>query len=86
MMSLYDYLGHAAGMQLGEEVAKKAKEMNITMSSREISNPKYTGKVTLYPEKFLDMYFLKEESEDLKDTIWNDSNKNGRNLGRDFGF
>ena len=32
------------------------------------------------------MYFLKEESEDLKDTIWNDSNKNGRNLGRDFGF
>ncbi len=24
--------------------------------------------------------------EELKNTIWNDSNKNGRNLGRDFGF
>ena len=24
MMSLYDYLGRAAGMELGEQVAKKA--------------------------------------------------------------
>ena len=65
MMSLYDYLGHAAGLELGEQVAKKAKEMNTTMSSREISNPKYTGKVTLYPEKFLNEYFKVEETDDL---------------------
>ena len=57
MMSLYDYLGHAAGMQLGEEVARVAIKEGIKMSSREVSNSKYTGKVMLYPEEFLEKYF-----------------------------
>ncbi len=57
MMSLYDYLGHAAGLQLGEQVAKKAAGLGVKMETREISNPKYTGKVMLYPEKFLNEYF-----------------------------
>ena len=57
MMSLYDYLGHAAGMQLGEEVARVAIKEGIKMDSREVSNPKYTGKVMLYPEEFLEKYF-----------------------------
>ena len=57
MMSLYDYLGHAAGMQLGEQVAKKATSMGVKIETREISNPKYTGSVMLYPEGFLNEYF-----------------------------
>ncbi len=57
MMSLYDYLGRAAGMELGEQVAKVAIKEGIQMSSREVSNSKYTGKVTLYPEEFLEKYF-----------------------------
>jgi hypothetical protein len=57
MMSLYDYLGHAAGTQLGEQVAKKATAMGVKMDTREVSNPKYTGKVMLYPEVFLTEYF-----------------------------
>ena len=57
MMSLYDYLGHAAGMQLGEQVAKKATAMGIKMDTREVSNPGYKGKVMLYPEGFLNEYF-----------------------------
>jgi hypothetical protein len=57
MMSLYDYLGRAAGMELGEQVAKVAIKEGIQMSSREVSNSKYTGKVTLYPEEFLKLYF-----------------------------
>ena len=57
MMSLYDYLGHAAGMQLGEQVAKKATSIGVKIETREISNPKYTGKVMLYPEEFLKLYF-----------------------------
>jgi hypothetical protein len=57
MMSLYDYLGHAAGPVLGEQVAKKATSMGIKMETREISNPRYTGKVMLYPEGFLNEYF-----------------------------
>ena len=59
MMSLYDYLGRAAGMELGEQVAKKATAMGVKMDTREISNPRYTGKVTLYPEGFLNEYFNK---------------------------
>jgi hypothetical protein len=57
MMSLYDYLGRAAGAELGEQVAKKATAMGVKMDTREVSNPKYTGKVMLYPEKFLNEYF-----------------------------
>jgi len=57
MMSLYDYLGHAAGTQLGEQVAKKATSMGVKIDTREVSNPKYTGNVMLYPEGFLNEYF-----------------------------
>jgi hypothetical protein len=57
MMSLYDYLGHAAGTELGEQVAKRATSMGVKMDTREISNPRYTGKVMLYPEGFLNEYF-----------------------------
>jgi ribosomal protein L18 len=57
MMSLYDYLGHAAGAELGEQVAKRATSMGVKMDTREVSNPKYTGKVMLYPEGFLNEYF-----------------------------
>ena len=56
-LSLYDYLGHAAGVELGERVYKAATRKDIKMMSREISNAKYTGKVTLYPEMFLREYF-----------------------------
>jgi hypothetical protein len=58
-MSLYDYLGHAAGRALGEEVAKEATKQNIKLSKRDISNPSYKGIVYLYPESFLKKYFSK---------------------------
>ena len=57
MMSLYDYLGHAAGMQLGDQVAKVATNVGVKMDTRYVSNTKYTGNVTLYPEEFLKLYF-----------------------------
>ena len=59
MMSLYDYLGHAAGMQLGDQVAKVATNVGVKMDTRYVSNTKYTGNVTLYPEEFLKLYFQK---------------------------
>ena len=61
MLSLYDYLGKRAGEELGGEVTKAAKAhpKHIQLSSREISNPVYSGKVTLYPKWFLDEYFGK---------------------------
>jgi hypothetical protein len=57
MMSLFDYLGHAAGKDLGKNVALYAAEKNILPQTRHVSNKKYTGQVMLYPKHFLDNYF-----------------------------
>ena len=55
--SLYKYLGKAAGNELGAEVAAAARTQDIKTSTHEINNPKFTGKVLLYPVSFLDSYF-----------------------------
>jgi hypothetical protein len=65
MMSLYDYLGKPAGSDLGKQVYLSAVRKNITVELREISNPKYTGNVMLYPESFLKEYFKPKSKEDL---------------------
>ena len=57
LYSLYDYLGRAAGPKLGDEVFKKASMKKIKYSTREIANPKYVGKVIIYPISFLNEYF-----------------------------
>lgn len=56
-LSLYDYLGKPAGKELGGKVAHAAHEAKIPTQERQISNPKYTGPVYLYPKDFLDFYF-----------------------------
>jgi hypothetical protein len=56
-ISLYDHLGHAAGRVLGKQVAEYAALKKIPHEIRHVSNPKYTGEVTLYPIEFLDEYF-----------------------------
>ena len=57
MMSLYDYLGHAAGSELGKQVASAAARAGVKHQVREVSNPVYKGPVMLYPKSFLDLYF-----------------------------
>ena len=57
MISLYDYLGHAAGPELGQEVATAARKAGVRGEIREVSNPKYKGPVMLWPTAFLDLYF-----------------------------
>ena len=57
MKSLYDYLGHAAGSELGQEVATAARKAGVKGEIREVSNPKYKGPVMLWPTAFLDLYF-----------------------------
>ncbi len=56
-MSLYDFLGRAAGGKLGKEVANEAAKQKIKLETREINNPAYQGIVYLYPEAFLKEYF-----------------------------
>tara|TARA_Y100001963_G_scaffold117384_1_gene163314 strand:- start:274 stop:597 length:324 start_codon:yes stop_codon:yes gene_type:complete len=57
MKSLYDYLGHAAGSELGQQVATAARKAGVKGEIREVSNPKYKGPVMLWPKAFLDLYF-----------------------------
>jgi hypothetical protein len=64
LISLYDYLGYAAGTALGENVYKTAKKLKENMETREVSNTRYKGKVMLYRKEFLEEYFrLKQEAE-----------------------
>lgn len=58
-VSLYDYLGHAAGGELGKQVAEMAASMGIEIKTRTISIPTYKGTICLYPETFLALYFKK---------------------------
>ena len=65
LMSLYDYLGRAAGIKLGREVNETAQRRSIPINTRQVSNPKYEGIVSLYPKWFLDEYFGKEDDDEL---------------------
>ena len=56
-ISLYDYLGHAAGADLGQQVAYAAAKVGVVTETRQVSNPVYKGPVMLYPKSFLDLYF-----------------------------
>jgi hypothetical protein len=57
LLSLYNYLGRAAGKSLGGEVFRTAMALKETVEERAISNPAYTGNVHLYRREFLDEYF-----------------------------
>jgi hypothetical protein len=57
LLSLYDYLGRAAGKSLGGEVFRTAMALKETVEERSISNRAYTGNVHLYRREFLDEYF-----------------------------
>ncbi len=57
ILSLYDYLGKAAGKELGAAVNNFAKANKIPVAIKEVSNPKYKGKIMMYPKSFLEVYF-----------------------------
>lgn len=57
MVSLYDYLGRAAGKALGWAVAKRASEFKAHVESRYIENKVYKGRVNLYERRLLEAFF-----------------------------
>ena len=64
--SLYEYLGKAAGKDLGCEVVKSSIKHKQKYVKQEVSNPVFKGKVFCYTKKFLDDYFYaKENNEEL---------------------
>lgn len=58
MISLYDYLGKAAGSELGAKVYAYAYIRGAETSSRYVKNPAYKGHIMLYTKEFLDEFFL----------------------------
>ncbi len=57
MISLYDYLGHAAGPDLGKKVASAAAKAGVKHEMREVNHKGWNGPIMLYPRTFLDLYF-----------------------------
>jgi len=58
-LSLFDYLGHAAGKELGKQVAAAAKTTNQPIKTRDVETRTYKGKVFIYTREFLNEYFNK---------------------------
>jgi ABC-type Zn uptake system ZnuABC Zn-binding protein ZnuA len=62
LVSLFEYLGRAAGTELGKQVATAATRAHETMDIRIVNTKTYKGKVMLYREIFLDEYFQKKRA------------------------
>jgi len=62
LVSLFEYLGRAAGAELGKQVATAATRAHETMDIRIVNTKTYKGKVMLYREIFLDEYFQKKRA------------------------
>ena len=57
MKSLYEFLGRAAGPELGKKVAAAASAAKVKITSHEVSNRTYTGTILKYPVSFLQQFF-----------------------------
>lgn len=68
MKSLYEYLGRAAGSELGKQVAEAATRARVKIDSHFVETPKYTGQILKYPVSFLDSYFRSTIELTAKDT------------------
>ncbi len=66
-LSLYDYLGKAAGPALGKKVAAAATKSRLKLQTRAVANPSFAGFVYLYPKDFLDGFFAKPDPMDSFD-------------------
>tara|TARA_R110002020_G_scaffold136857_2_gene305484 strand:- start:197 stop:409 length:213 start_codon:yes stop_codon:yes gene_type:complete len=55
--SLYEYLGRAAGSDLGAKVNEVATQTKHPFVTQQVSNHVYEGEVFCYTKEFLDEYF-----------------------------
>jgi len=69
-VSLMEHLRKVAGSELGAQVYEAAKKSGVPTRTREVSTPNYTGKVMLYPQAFLELYFgTSTDNSDPRDTF-----------------
>ena len=57
--SLFEYLNRPSGKELGKNVNQAAIRAGVKLRTQQVTNPKYTGNVMVYPTGFLDSYFGK---------------------------
>jgi hypothetical protein len=69
LVSLYDYLGYAAGGTLGKEVATAAIQAREQIGKRVISNTRYKGEVMLYRKAFLKEYFDMKQKPEVEPSL-----------------
>jgi hypothetical protein len=68
---LFDYLGHAAGSDLGKQVAAAASAEKVRIAVKYVQNSKYKGDILMYPIDWLDYYFSKKETkQDESDELY----------------
>ena len=61
LISLYDYLGYAAGAQLGKRSSNRCcRTRKKKLGKKAIATRTYTGEILMYRREFLDQYFNKE--------------------------
>ena len=64
--SLFDYLGRAAGSDLGQKVHAAAVSKGVYIGKKDIEKSKIpVGYVCMYPISFLDEYFNKKPAEQV---------------------
>jgi hypothetical protein len=61
-ISLFEYLKKPAGIELGTAVYQAARRARSPIGIRQVKTKKYTGKVILYTQEFLDQYFKTSNS------------------------
>ena len=63
-VSLFDYLGYAAGARLGKQVAEAAVRCNEKIAKKAVSTRTYTGDVLMYRPQFLKEFFNSKQNFD----------------------
>ena len=58
--SLFEYLGYAAGGDLGTQVNGVATKTKQPFITQRVSNPGFNGEVFCYTKNFLNEYFKKK--------------------------
>ena len=86
MISLYDYLGRAAGPDLGKTVATAAAKAGIKSEIREVSHVGYRGPIMLYPRTFLDNFFGGGLNESTSGKQYVNNSADYDSIRRDFKY
>jgi hypothetical protein len=91
MLSLYDYLGRAAGSKLGKKVADYATIRKQKYQVKNVENIAYQGEIMMYTKEFLDEYFKvekiflsKEDYTEINTQLMEDSYKQAEQINFPF--